>query len=166
MADVPDDLTGEVDKRRDFKRARPTGIAVPGPGQESVWDYPRPPRVELVQKKIKVEFAGVVVAETRRAYRVLETASPPVYYLSPDGLRTEYLEPSHRSSLCEWKGMARYWSLRVGSQFAQNAAWSYPDPWSGFEVIKDYLAFYPRKMDACYVGEHRAIPQPGEFYGG
>jgi uncharacterized protein (DUF427 family) len=166
MADVPDELQAGVEKRRGPNRGRPDKIVVPGPGQESVWDYPRPPRVERVDRTIRVEFGSIVLAESDRAYRVIETASPPVYYLPPDDVRTEYLEPSGRSSMCEWKGESRYWTVRVGQHLAENAAWSYTEPWPGYEAIAGYLAFYAGKMDVCYVGEHRVTPQPGEYYGG
>jgi uncharacterized protein (DUF427 family) len=136
------------------------------PGQESVWDYPRPPRVEPVRQRIRVEFVGVVIADTGRAYRVIETASPPTYYLPPADIRMECLEPSAHRSVCEWKGQARYWSVRVGDRVVADAAWSYPDPLAGFEAIRDHVAFYPGKMDACYVGDQRVTPQPGGFYGG
>lgn len=153
-------------RSREVKRQRPARVETPGPAQESVWDYPRPPRVEPVSKHVRVEFGGIVLADTVRAYRVIETASPPVYYLPLEDVQTEYLEPSARSTVCEWKGMARYWSVRVGDQFAEDAAWSYPEPKAGYEAICEYLAFYAGKMDACYVGEHQVTPQPGRFYGG
>ena len=153
-------------KRRGAGWGRPVEIQVPGPGQESVWDYPRPPRVEPVARRIRVEFGGIVLAETDAAFRVLETASPPVYYLPPADVRTEYLEPSPRSTICEWKGLANYRSVRVGERFAEDAAWSYPQPNPGYEAIRDYLAFYAGKMDACTVGGVRVTPQPGRFYGG
>jgi uncharacterized protein (DUF427 family) len=153
-------------KRHSAGWGRPVEIQVPGPGQESVWDYPRPPRVEPVARRIRVEFGGIVLAETDAAFRVLETASPPVYYLPPADVRTEYLEPSPRSTVCEWKGVANYRSVRVGDRFVEDVAWSYPEPNPGYEAICDYLAFYAGKMDACYVGGVRVTPQPGRFYGG
>jgi uncharacterized protein (DUF427 family) len=138
----------------------------PGPGQESVWDYPRPPRVEPVAKTIRVEFNGEVIASSDRAYRVLETSHPPVYYVPVADVTLDFIEPNLRRSWCEWKGQGHYWSVRVKDRFAAEAAWSYPDPSPGFEVITDHLAFYPDKMDACFVGEERVTPQPGDFYGG
>jgi uncharacterized protein (DUF427 family) len=138
----------------------------PGPGQVSVWDFPRPPRVEPVPHRVRVEFGGVVIADTTAALRVCETASPPCYYLPPGDVRTEYLESSPRSSFCEWKGIARYWTVRVADCTARDAAWSYPAPTEGFEAIRDHLAFYAGPMDGCWVGEHRVEPQPGRFYGG
>jgi len=139
----------------------------PGPGRESVWDYPRPPRLEACSRRIRIEFAGVLVADTTRAYRVLETSHPPVYYLPPQDLRLEYLVPSPtRSSSCEWKGRAVYHTLVVGNRRAIDAAWSYPEPTPAFAAIKDHLAIYASKVDACWVDEERVQPQPGDFYGG
>jgi uncharacterized protein (DUF427 family) len=138
----------------------------PGPGQESVWDYPRPPRLEETHKHIRILFNGVTIAETRRAKRVLETSHPPVYYLPPEDIKMEYLTRSEGGSWCEWKGQARYYTVTVGGKEARQAAWSYPQPTPGFEPIKDYLAFYARPMDACYVDEELVRPQPGDFYGG
>jgi uncharacterized protein (DUF427 family) len=158
----------EAEKRhwRGLRRARPRDVVRPGPGQESVWDYPRPPRVERVGKPVRVEWAGETVARSDRALRVCETASPPVYYVPAEDARTDLLEPSGRRSYCEWKGAARYWSLRVGDRVAADAAWSYPEPDAGFEALRDHLAFYPGRVDACFVGDERVTPQAGEFYGG
>jgi len=148
------------------RRERPLETVTPGPGQESVWDYPLPPRVEPVAQRVLVEFGGIILADSVRAYRLLQTATPPVYYVPRDDVRVEHLAPSGHTTICEWKGGAEYWSVRVGERSAENAAWSYPEPDNGYEVIRDYLAFYARKMDACYVGAYRVIPQPGEYYGG
>lgn len=137
-----------------------------GPGQESVWDYPRPPRLEPAPKPIRVVVAGVTLAETDRALRVLETSHPPTYYLPPDGVRTDLLRPGGGRSFCEWKGQAQYWSAQVGDRLVPNCAWSYPDPTPRFARLRDHLAFYLKLMDACYVGEEQATAQPGGFYGG
>jgi uncharacterized protein (DUF427 family) len=166
MNEIPEELQEKVQRYRSIKRERPDQIEIPGPGQESVWDYPRPPRVERVNQRVRVEFAGIVLAETTRAYRVLETAGAPVYYLPPADVQVQYLQPSPHTTLCEWKGVSRYWSVQVGERRAANAAWSYSAPWSGFEAIQDYLAFYPYLMDACFVGDERVKPQPGHYYGG
>lgn len=138
----------------------------PGPGQESVWNYPRPPRVEPVDKLIRVEFNGEVVAKTRRAFRALETSHPPVYYIPPDDVRTEWLSQTARRTFCEFKGMARYWTLTVGDRTAENVAWCYADPNPAFEAIKDCLAFYPSRVDACFVDGEKVQAQAGDFYGG
>ncbi len=139
----------------------------PGPGQESVWDYPRPPRLEPCSKLIRVEFAGLCLIETRRAYRVLETSHPPAYYVPPDDLTDpSSLIPSARSSFCEWKGRASYVSLRVGDRRSSDAAWCYKTPTPAFAPIRDYLAFYPSKVDGCWVDGVPVQAQPGDFYGG
>jgi uncharacterized protein (DUF427 family) len=137
-----------------------------GPGQESVWDYPRPPRVEDSEKHIRVVFAGATIADTRRAKRVLETSHPPVYYIPPEDIKMEYLAQTDRTSWCEWKGRASYYSITVNGRRATNAAWFYPDPQNAYAAIRNHVAFYPQQMDACYVDGERVQPQPGGFYGG
>ncbi|HEX7169911.1 MAG TPA: DUF427 domain-containing protein [Rubrobacter sp.] len=138
----------------------------PRPGQESVWDYPRPPRLEDVDKKVKVVFGGVTLAYTTRAKRVLETSHPPVYYIPPDDIRMELLEPSGGGSYCEWKGRATYYDAVTEERKASRAAWFYPDPTPSFTSLKGYLAFYPSKMDGCWVGGEKVEAQEGDFYGG
>ena len=137
-----------------------------GPGQESVWDYPRPPRLERCGRRLQVVFAGEVVAETRAGYRVLETSHPPVYYFPPGDVRDEYLERAPGVSFCEWKGEAGYVSLRVGDRVAVAAGWSYARPSPAFLALKDHLAFYASRVDDCFVDGERVTPQPGGFYGG
>ena len=138
----------------------------PEPGQESVWDYPRPPRVEPSDKRIRVIFNGIVVADSRRAVRVLETSHPPAYYLPPEDVRLEFFVSTRRASHCEFKGRASYYSLTVGDRTEADVAWFYPDPSRGFEAITDYIALYPGRMDACYVDDERVQAQAGDFYGG
>lgn len=139
----------------------------PGPGQESVWEYPRPPRVEPTPKLVRVLFNGQLVAETRRALRVLETAGAPVFYIPPEDVRREFLAPSSgRGSFCEWKSQAQYMDVTVGVRRAVRAAWTYPNPTPGYQAIRDYLAFYAGKMDECTVDGEVVRPQPGGFYGG
>lgn len=144
---------------------KPTPIE-PAPGQESVWDYPRPPRVEDVSKHIEVVFNGVTIADTCEAKRVLETSHPPVYYIPPKDIRMEYLAEIPGTSLCEWKGRAHYYTVVVGNKRADRAAWYYPDPQPAYAAIKNHIAFYPAPMDACYIDGERVRPQPGGFYGG
>jgi len=134
--------------------------------QESVWNYPRPPKAEPTTKRIRVEFAGEVVADTNRAMRVLETSHPPVYYIPRADVREDLLIPSARRTFCEFKGRASYWSLRVGDELSAEAAWSYESPSPEYEAIRGHLAFYVSRVEACYVGEERVQAQPGEFYGG
>jgi uncharacterized protein (DUF427 family) len=137
-----------------------------GPGEESVWRYPRPPALESTDQVIQIRFADQLVASTRQAYRVLETSHPPSYYLPPEDIRMELMEDAGGGSWCEWKGGARYWTLRVGNQVAERVAWSYPDPTPRFEAIKDHLAFYAGPLDSCTVSGMTVTPQPGGFYGG
>jgi uncharacterized protein (DUF427 family) len=138
----------------------------PGPGQESVWDYPRPPRLEDCAKTIKVVAGGEVLAESNRAKRVLETSHPPVYYIPPEDIRADLLEGTQRQSFCEWKGAARYFDVVVGKQRIRDAAWAYPSPTRQFAPIRDYVAFYPHLMDACFVDGEQVDAQAGGFYGG
>jgi uncharacterized protein (DUF427 family) len=137
-----------------------------GPGEESVWDYPRPPRVEPTQKRIEVYFNGEKIADTTRAYRVLETSHPPVYYIPPEDVRMDLLTPTSRSTYCEFKGSAGYYTLSLGGRTVPNAAWLYPDPTPGFREIAGYVGFYPGKMDRCLVDGEEVQAQPGDFYGG
>jgi uncharacterized protein (DUF427 family) len=138
----------------------------PGPGQESVWDYPRPPRLEDCARHLVVRFNGAVIADTRRGKRVLETSHPPVYYFPPADVRAEYLVRVPGASFCEYKGTAGYYTVSVGDRTAPTVAWFYTDPSQAFEGIRDFVAFYAGPMDECLVDGVRAAPQPGGFYGG
>lgn len=138
----------------------------PGPGQESVWDYPRPPRLEDCSKHLQVIFNGVVIADTHSSKRVLETSHPPVYYLPPDDIQMSYLVKVAKASWCEWKGQANYYTVAVGDKQAREAAWFYPNPTPAFAALQNYVAFYASRMDACYVNGELVQPQPGDFYGG
>ncbi|MFP4006504.1 MAG: DUF427 domain-containing protein [Spirulinaceae cyanobacterium] len=138
----------------------------PQPGQESVWDYPRPPRLEPVSKRLQVVFNGVTLADTTKGYRVLETSHPPVYYIPPEDIQMQYLQETPKQSFCEWKGVAGYYTVVVGDKQAANAAWYYAEPSDRFADIKDYVSFYASRMDACYVDGEEVQAQPGDFYGG
>ncbi|WP_428388449.1 DUF427 domain-containing protein [Mucisphaera sp.] len=138
----------------------------PGPGQESVWDYPRPPRLEPVPDRLRVVFADRVIADTQAGYRVLETSHPPTYYLPPADIEPEVLQRTTHQSGCEWKGRAHYFDIVVGDRFAKQAAWGYSNPTRPFAALQDFVSFYAEPMDACYVGDHLVEPQPGNFYGG
>lgn len=138
----------------------------PEPGQESVWDYPRPPKIETSSEKIVVVCHGITIAESCASQRLLETSHPPVYYIPPQDIQLQYLQPSPRQSYCEWKGEASYYHLNIGGDHRENIAWYYPAPQPSFAPIKDYVAFYPSKVDACYVDGELVIAQPGDFYGG
>ena len=138
----------------------------PGPGQESVWDYPRPPRLETTDSLVQVFFNGKQIAETRRAQRVLETSHPPTYYIPAEDVDQEVLSRSDRRTFCEFKGSALYYSLVDGDQRSPDAAWAYPDPTPAFAPIRDHFAFYPSRVEACYVDGERVAAQEGDFYGG
>ena len=147
-------------------RSRPTPDPV-GPGQESVWDYPRPPRLERMDEHVVVEFGGRVVADTRRPWRVLETSHPPTYYVPVEDVVDGALRPGRGGSVCEWKGRAAYWDvLGEGGDVAEAAAWSYPDPTPAFAEMADAVAFYPHRMDRCLVDGEVVRAVQGDFYGG
>ena len=133
---------------------------------ESVWKYPRPPRVEHVKRHVRVVFGGIVIAESRRPARVLETSHPPVFYLSPEDVRLELLLQSGRSTFCEWKGNASYCDVRAGDKLARDAAWTYRTPTEAFRSIADWVAFYPGRMEECTVDGEVVRAQAGGFYGG
>jgi len=139
---------------------------VPGPGQESVWDYPRPPRLESEPRPVKIVFNGVAMVESSEVLRVLETSHPPNIYVPFEQVAPEVLQRNPQRTVCEWKGAAEYWDVCVGERTAIAAAWSYPLPRTGYEALTDYVSFYPGSMDACYLGEELVTPQPGRFYGG
>lgn len=143
---------------------RPTRIE-PGPGQESVWDYPRPPAIVPDPRLVRVELDGVLVGETRRAIRVLETSQAPAFYLPPEDLDWSHLDPSGGASFCEWKGQADYLAVVVEGSRIDDAGWRYREPTTRFEVIRDHVSFYPGRVD-CFVDGERAEPMPGGFYGG
>jgi uncharacterized protein (DUF427 family) len=134
--------------------------------RESVWDYPRPPRVETSSRHIRVLFGGATIADTARSLRVVETSHPPVYYIPVAHIREGTLVPNARRSWCEYKGEASYFDVVGGEQIATAAAWHYPRPRPGYEALAGHVAFYPGRMDACFVDEERVTPQKGDFYGG
>ncbi len=138
----------------------------PGPGQESVWDYPRPPAVMPSSEHVRIVHRGVVVADTVAAIRVLETSQPPAYYLPRADVAIDLLQPSRSRSMCEWKGAAAYWTLLVDGTSVPDVAWSYPHPTPAFEPITDHLAFYPQRVDECWVDDERVQANAGGFYGG
>lgn len=139
----------------------------PGPGQESVWDYPRPPRIEPCKRLVTVRFAGREIGRSGRALRVLETAGAPTVYLPSADVDRECLRPSAGpGSWCEWKGRAAYFDLVVADEVSTRAAWTYPEPTPKFAVLAGHWSFYPARTDGCYLDEERVRPQPGGFYGG
>ncbi len=136
--------------------------------QESVWDYPRPPRLEPTPRLLRVVHAGMVVAQTRRALRILETSHPPVYYIPPADVTMQWMRSAKsRATYCEFKGLASYWDLALPKgTIIPNVAWSYAQPSPAYTALKDHLAFYATRVDECWVDEERVVPQPGDFYGG
>lgn len=138
----------------------------PAPGQESVWDYPRPPALEPTASRLRVEFGGVTIAETARGCRVLETSQPPAYYFPPDDVAMDHLVATPHRTVCEWKGQAHYYTVCVEGDEATDAVWSYSNPTERFSAIKAYLAFYPQRMGACYVDGEQVQVNEGGFYGG
>lgn len=145
--------------------SRPVPIK-PGPGQESVWDFPRPARFEPTSRHICIDFGGRRIVDTYRAIRAIETSHPPTYYIPPDDIAHGVLRATTRRSSCEWKGEAHYFDVVVGADRANEAAWAYPRPTANFAAIAGYVAFYARPMQACFVDDDRVVPQEGPFYGG
>ena len=136
------------------------------PNQESVWAYPRPPTIEATPRHLKISHRGVVLAETSRGVRTLETSHPPTYYFPPEAVNSALISSTARRSFCEWKGWAIYFDVDLGGQVAPGAAWSYPDPTPPFSMLKDHLAFYAAPFDRCTVDGLEVTPQAGGFYGG
>ncbi len=143
---------------------RPDFAVEPGPGQESVWDYPRPPLAKRTDRLVEVRAADVLIARSQRSVRLMETASPPTFYLPPDDVDFDQLVRVPGDSICEWKGAARYWGL-ASDPGAGAIGWSYPEPRARFSMLRDFVSFYPARAD-CRVDGERVIPQPGAFYGG
>jgi uncharacterized protein (DUF427 family) len=131
-----------------------------------VADFPRPPAIEPETRRVRIMLGGETIAETTRALRVLETWHPPTYYLPVEAFRPGALATAPGRSVCEWKGVARYHTLRGGGRVELAAGWSYPDPLAPFAALRDHVAVYPGRMDACMVGEKQVTPQAGGFYGG
>lgn len=146
----------------------PRGVipVTPDSGQESVWDYPRPPRLEPSDKHVVVVLGGQVIADSRRTFRVLETSHPPGYYIPLSDWHPGALVPVAGSSVCEWKGAARYFDVHGGGATAPRGAWGYPSPAEAFAALADCASVYPALMDRCELDGVTVEPQEGEFYGG
>lgn len=144
---------------------RPSFAIEPSDGQESVWDYPRPPKCVDDARTITVRWGELEIAKSTRCIRILETASPPTMYIPPSDVNLELFSTSVGNTFCEWKGAATYWSLHAAGPAGKHVGWSYDDPSPSFVSIKSYLSFYPGKIE-CYVDGERVRPQPGGFYGG
>ena len=138
----------------------------PAPGQESVWDYPRPPRIEPSSDRVTIRLGGRVIAETTRSLRVLETSHPPVYYVPKSDFGEGVLTPARGTTWCEFKGTARYFDVSAGAVVVHRGAWHYPNPSTGFEQLTGMVAVYPGKMESCQVGGEIVQAQEGDFYGG
>ncbi|MBC7940115.1 MAG: DUF427 domain-containing protein [Chitinophagaceae bacterium] len=164
-SDLPDWLRAARAQWRWAGQTRPPFAATPGPGQVSVWDFPRPPRLLPDTREVVVRWGTLEVARTRRAVRVLETAHPPSVYLPWADVSRHLLQPAPGGSFCEWKGPAHYWSLVDGARTLPGVAWSYPQPLAGAEMLADCVAFYPARLD-CTVDGAAVRAQPGGFYGG
>jgi uncharacterized protein (DUF427 family) len=136
------------------------------PATRSVADFPRPPAIEPVPDPVSIVLGGEVIAQTHAAWRILETTHPPTYYLPAACFTAGVLTARPRTSFCEWKGVARYLTVSAGGRVEVDAAWTYPSPSPAYAALRDHVAVYAGRMDACFVGEERAIPQPGGFYGG
>ena len=145
-------------RRPDF--AHPTG-----PGEESVWDYPRPPRLVADDRPVEVRVGDTLIARSDGCLRVLETASPPTVYLPPSSIEWEHLRPAGGGSHCEWKGTARYYDVVTPDGEVPGAAWAYDEPYEEFASLAGHVSFYPARV-ACWLGGERVAPQPGRFYGG
>lgn len=144
---------------------RPSFAIKTKPGEESVWDYPRPPACVPDGRKVIVRHGNQIIAETLKAIRVLETASPPTFYIPANDINLDSLVQSSGSSFCEWKGNATYWSLKTDDQQIKNVGWSYNSPSKHFAAIKNHFSFYPALLE-CTVNGETVRPQPGGFYGG
>ncbi len=141
-------------------------IAANGKPVESVWDYPRPPRIERVEWRVRVIHAGVTIVDAPAAVRVLETSQPPAYYVAPEFVDLDVLAPSERRTLCEWKGVAEYADIVVGDERVVDAAWTYPTPTRGSAEVAGHWAFYAQKADECWIDDERVTSNEGSFYGG
>ena len=137
-----------------------------GPGQESVWDYPRPAICEPTKRRIQIRHHGIELVDSANAWRTLETSHPPTYYIPQADIAMAHLKPNARRTMCEWKGQARYFDIVAGGARIKAGAWSYPSPTPTFAPIRDMIAFYPDPLDQCLVDDEVITPQPGQFYGG
>lgn len=137
-----------------------------GPGQESVWDYPRPPVAQQTSRRILIVHKGVTLVDTRAAWRTLETSHPPTYYIPQSDIAMAHLTSNPRRSICEWKGQAVYWDVTIAGERLVDVGWSYPSPTPSFAGIRDHIAFYAAPFDSVTIDGEEVTPQPGGFYGG
>ena len=161
---LTDEILAARAKWRYRGNGRPPFAQSPTAGQESVWDYPRPPKLAADRRTVTVALGEVLVARSSRAIRVLETASPPTFYLPPTDISPAAkarLRPTSRRSLCEWKG----WAVEVDFADIPGAGWFYAATFPEFSAIAGYFSFYPRKLQCTVAGEP-VRAQPGGYYGG
>jgi len=152
---------------RELEQAGGRGAIAPnGKPVESVWDFPRPPAVEPADWRIRVVHGGITVADAPSCVRVLETSQAPAYYVAAEYVDHDALAPSTRRTGCEWKGTAHYADVVGGDHRAPAACWTYPEPMTSFEPIRDHWAFYAQSLDGCWVDDERVDPNEGDFYGG
>jgi uncharacterized protein (DUF427 family) len=133
---------------------------------ESVWGYPRPPALEPCIRRVRIELGGAIIADSRSALRILETSHPPTIYIPPADIVAECFQPAIGSSFCEWKGRAAYFDVVAGERREERCAWAYPDPVERYAALRDHVAVYPGRMDACWLDDERVRSQEGDFYGG
>lgn len=133
---------------------------------ESVWDYPRPPALEPCARRVRIELGGRIIADSRAALRILETSHPPTIYIPPADLDGACFEPAFGRSFCEWKGDASYFDVVAGERRLQRAAWTYRAPDERYAELRDHVAVYPGRMDACWLDDELVRSQEGDFYGG
>lgn len=133
---------------------------------ESVWDYPRPPALDRCVRRVRVELDGVTLADSTAALRVLETSHPPTIYIPPGDIVAACIRPVGERSYCEWKGIATYFDVQAGSRREARAAWTYREPVAAYAALRGHVAFYPGRMDACWLDDELVRTQPGDFYGG
>jgi uncharacterized protein (DUF427 family) len=133
---------------------------------EHVWQYPRPPALVPSERRVRIELGGRVVADSTRALRVLETSHPPTIYVPPEDFAPGSLRDAAGSSLCEWKGRASYVDIVAGDVVAPRAGWTYRSPVAAYAALRDHVAVYPGRMDACWLDDERVQSQEGDFYGG
>lgn len=138
----------------------------PEPGQESVWDYPRPPKLEVFTGHLRIIFNEEIIVDSNKAFRILETSHPPTYYIPISDFKEGSLIKTSKSSFCEFKGMASYYDVLSKGKVAKNASWGYPTVNSHYEQLKGTVSVYAHLMDACFVNDEKVQAQDGDFYGG
>jgi uncharacterized protein (DUF427 family) len=151
----------------ELRAAGGRGASAPnGKPVESVWDFPRPPRLDRVHWRIRVVHGGTTIVDAPEAVRVLETSQAPAYYVAPEFVDLDRLAVVDRRSMCEWKGLATYADVVAGDARAREACWTYLEPTPGFTDIAGHWAFYAQRLDECWVDDERVASNAGDFYGG